>query len=367
MDSEETPEDLELSELALRDRSALDDADRIELARYALSLGATTAEVEASEKLDELALDLTLRPRGDATLRQAASGCGVALEKVQRLMESAGLPAAAGALLTNDEADAVRLLADLAPALIGEDATMQVSRVAGHSMTRMAEMLVGVFRLQVQLPYRDAGTRNSEIVKEYSRIAETVLPSFVRTLDAILRHQIVAVTERVWSTDVERSAVTLERSVGFADLVGFTEMATSSSVSELTRVLLEFDQWSTEVVNRLGGQVVKTIGDEVMFVAESASDACRIALDLLDGDSRRLPPVRVGVASGEVISALGDLYGPDVNLAARLVSAADPATVVVSDDVRMGALESGLEFDPLPPLSLKGIPTPVTAYRVRRI
>ena len=61
-----------------------------------------------------------------------------------------------------------------------------------------------------------------------------------------------------------------------------------------------------------------------MFVTEDATDACRIALDLIEAAGGTLPPVRVGLATGEMASVFGDLYGPDVNLAARLVGVADP-------------------------------------------
>ena len=57
-----------------------------------------------------------------------------------------------------------------------------------------------------------------------------------------------------------------------------------------------------------------------MFVTEHAADACHIALDLIDASGGTLPAVRVGLASGEMASVFGDLYGPDVNLAARLVA-----------------------------------------------
>ena len=60
----------------------------------------------------------------------------------------------------------------------------------------------------------------------------------------------------------------------------------------------------------------------------------------------------------------GDLYGHEVNLAARLVAAADPSTVLASERVRAGVGDR-FAFDPIGDLSLKGFPEPVTAYRVQ--
>ena len=203
-------------------------------------------------------------------------------------------------------------------------------------MARLAETVVGVFRLQVELPRRAAGVPYVDVVKEYAELTETLLPSFVSTLDAVLRRQIVAVAERMWSTDAERSVVTVQRTVGFVDLVGYTTATASLSLRELTNVLVEFDLRTSEIVAAGHGQIVKTIGDEAMFVTEHADDACRIALDLIAPPAGHFLPVRVGLAAGEMASVFGDLYGPDVNLAARLVAVAEPSTAVVSERVRGG-------------------------------
>ncbi len=114
----------------------------------------------------------------------------------------------------------------------------------------------------------DAGMPYVDVVKEYAELTETLLPTFVSTLDAVLRRQIVAVAERMWSTDTERSIVTVQRTVGFVDLVGYTSTAASLSLRELTDVLIEFDLRTSEVVAGHHGQIVKTIGDEAMFVTE---------------------------------------------------------------------------------------------------
>ena len=265
--------------------------------------------------------------------------------------------------VTVDEAATVRLLAGASNDLLGEDATLQLARVTGNAMARLAETIVGIFRLQVELPRLSSGMLYVDVVKEYAELTETLLPTFVSTLDAVLRRQIVAVAERMWSTDPERSIVTLQRTVGFVDLVDYSSATASLSLRELTNILIEFDLRTSELVAKGGGQIVKTIGDEAMFVTESADDACRIGLDLIDASGGILPPVRVGLASGEMVSVFGDLYGSDVNLAARLVNVADPSTAVESEQVRSSA--SGFRFDLLPPLTLKGFAQPTTAYRVR--
>jgi adenylate cyclase len=157
--------------------------------------------------------------------------------------------------------------------------------------------------------------------------------------------------------------VTLWRTVGFVDLVGYTEVTGSLSARELAAVLIDFDERTAQAVRQGNGQVVKMIGDEAMFVTEDPADACQIALDLVASFGEdKTPPVRVGLATGEMVSVFGDLYGPDVNLAARLVTVAEPKTVVVSQRTRDGT--PGFLFDALATRPLKGFPVPITPYRL---
>jgi adenylate cyclase len=281
-----------------------------------------------------------------------------------RLMTAVGLSTDPDFPVTADEAATIRLLAGAHNGLLGEEATLQLARVTGNAMARLAETVVGLFRLQVEVPRRDAGVRYVDVVKEYAELTQTLPPAFVSTLDAVLRRQIVAVAERMWSTDAARSIVTLQRTVGFVDLIGYTSATASLSLRELTNVLIDFDVRTSEIVSKGDGQIIKTIGDEAMFVTEDADDACRIALDLIDASGGTLPPVRVGLATGEMVSVFGDLYGPDVNLASRLVDVAEPSTALASEQVR--AASCGIRFERLPALTLKGFAHPTTAYRIEK-
>jgi hypothetical protein len=60
------------------------------------------------------------------------------------------------------------------------------------------------------------------------------------------------------------------------------------------------------------GQVVKMVGDEVLFVTDQSADAAAIALRLTspDRDSKGLPALRVCMATGRVLTRFGDVYGP---------------------------------------------------------
>jgi adenylate cyclase len=129
--------------------------------------------------------------------------------------------------------------------------------------------------------------------------------------------------------------------VGFADMVGFTLLSQHLSDAELAAVVRRFEELSHDIVTGLGGRVVKMIGDEVMFVVDSAADAARIGLDLADAyaDDELLSDVRVGLALGPVLLREGDYFGKTVNLAHRIVNIGNPGTVLISEEFQAALLD----------------------------
>ncbi len=360
----QNPGSEELAGAGLYDPAAPDAADRLELVRLALARGAPAEEIAATPDLGALVVKLSLRPDPRYRAAEVVAESGVGELQAKRLLTALGLRVDRDYLMTAAEASALRFLAGLSEDLLGPEATVQVARVAGTAMARIADVLVGALRIQMELPRQAAGIAYSEVVREYTEIVERGLPDFMDLLEVALRHQLVDVAERVWTTDEQRTTITLPRTIGFVDLVGYTAASAAMSVAELASVLAEFDERVSGAVYLGNGQVVKTIGDEAMFVTEATADSCRIALQLIDELGRgRLPPVRIGLAAGDVLSVFGDVYGPDVNLAARLVASAEPSSIVVSDRVQ-SRCSSLFRFEPLDPLELKGFDRPVSAYRL---
>ena len=163
-------------------------------------------------------------------------------------------------------------------------------------------------------------------------------------------------------------ALALPLSVGFADMVSYTTMSQQLDAFDLARLVARFQAVSANVVLRQGGRVIKTVGDEVLFVADTPQEAIGIAVDLADAMAADpvLLDVRVAVATGEVVSLLGDVFGPTVNLANRLTAFAAPGTVLA--DGPTAAAVAGdplLEVTPAGVLDLAGMGS-VAASRVRR-
>jgi adenylate cyclase len=145
--------------------------------------------------------------------------------------------------------------------------------------------------------------------------------------------------------------------VGFADMVGFTRTTRRRSTEELAAMIERFGSVTTDVIASGRGRIVKTVGDEVLFVADDAAAAALIALDLQDrvAGEPLLPELRIGLAAGPVLGRYGDVYGETVNIASRLTTHARPDTVLVDRSVA-DALGGDARFAlrPLRPVAVRG-------------
>jgi adenylate cyclase len=123
----------------------------------------------------------------------------------------------------------------------------------------------------------------------------------------------------------------------------------------LARLVQTFENKCAEVISVGGGRLVKTVGDEVLYIAETPTAGAEIALALSReiAADERLPEGRVAMVWGRVLSRLGDIYGPTVNLAARLTAIAEPGQVLV-DDLTAGVLGNDPRFV-LRPLEVQNV------------
>jgi class 3 adenylate cyclase len=361
------PNSEELAALGLYDPDSPDAADRLRLLMGAFDLGATVDEVasalETRDNLGPLMLDLAMRPPGATQELAAFIEQSADPDLVRRLWSALGLPGPDNhtVRVTPDAADAVRFLATMA-ALLGDDVTFALARVVGSSMARLAESISSAFRVVVEVPQRNEGKTYADVAEAYTATVRDLLPPFLGAVEAIFRRQLVHVSYQTWSTDSEQAAVTFERVVCFADLVGSTETFHTLSTREMGNLLRRFEEQVWALVGASGGRVVKLIGDEAMFVLTDPTLACQVGLDLIDLSDH---PVRVGMAQGTVAGLYGDYYGETVNLAARLVGLAHPSSLVVTDEVRRGA-GPRFTFAALGPKPLKGFAEPVDVFRARR-
>ncbi len=244
--------------------------------------------------------------------------------------------------------------------VIEPDLSLQMSRVIGSTMARVASAQIEA--IEGTMTGRGAEGDGSADPAATAGLALQLMPSVMAYVwrrhlqDAARRGLQVAVD------DAGRRQV-----VGFADLVGFTALSQQVSDRELAAVLDRFEALAYDLVAAFGGRVVKMIGDEVMFCTDDVHDGLGIGLRLAEllRDADDVPDVRVGLAEGDVLAREGDLYGPVVNLAHRIVAIAYPGSVVVSDGIRQAAGEGDYRWQPLRTHVLKDIGR-VRLWLVRR-
>jgi adenylate cyclase len=150
---------------------------------------------------------------------------------------------------------------------------------------------------------------------------------------------------------------TVDVALGFADIAGYTELTEGLDAQDLSELLAAFERLAYDTAAEHNTRIVKTIGDEVMFVG-APRDAARLALAFAERAAADpvVPDVRIGLASGSVLARDGDYYGPVVNLASRITDRARRGTVLAAEGFRQ-ALADDPEFSwrPLGTKRLRGI------------
>ena len=158
----------------------------------------------------------------------------------------------------------------------------------------------------------------------------------------------------------------LNRCLGFVDMVSYTSSSTILG-DALVGLIERFEEESRNAVIEEGGRVVKMIGDAVLYIADDLPTGLRVAtalIERLNADDEMLP-VRASFVRGDVFSRSGDVFGPTVNLASRLVDIApvgkiltDPATAAA---IAAGKGGEGYRLEEFPTADLRGF-GPVSPY-----
>lgn len=330
----------ELQALGLYDPGGEHAELRLELLRYLTGLGATSDELIAyRDSLPALALMLSVRGGRAMTLDEAAERSGLSADTVRRVVRAAGFadPDPDARLFTDGFVELTSSLG-AAAGVFGEEGMYQLLRVLGSAMARVADAVVSAFLVNVE----PAARREDPVGLAVARAnadAAALVPMVAPGLDVLFRQHLLA-AQRTVLPDEELAGYDSQRLyVGFVDLVGSTELGERLSMSELGAVLTRFEHMATDTVTALGGRVVKLIGDEIMYVAPEATSACKIALDLVSKlqSDERIPAVRAGLGGGPVMLRDGDVFGPVVNLAARVVKVAEPGELVTTAEVSSAA------------------------------
>lgn len=337
------------------------------------SFGVSSAEISdarAHRHLELLAIERLVLPEAvEHDITDIAEATGLSSAQIAQLWRSLGFvePRPGDRIFTDLDVDMLRTVGQLLDmGMIDDDLMVQMARVIGSSLARVASVLIdSVDPVEPTNRLVGAPERHGQ---EFATVAPMLLPTLLQVMDFVWRRHVQAEARARMARD-HAGADPDHRAVGFADLVGFTALSQQVTAHELAAVVDRFESIAYDTVSRLGGRVVKMIGDEVMFSVPGERAAVEIALSLSADyrDDDELSDVRVGLAAGPVLQREADLYGPVVNRASRIVNIAFPGTVVCGDEIhQLLAGEATFGWKPIGARNLKDIGK-VPLYAVRRV
>lgn len=361
----------------------IDDArergERIALLERLLAEGVTLDELRRAAAEDRLALLQVERMLGteEFTPREVAQAAGVSLELVLLLRQALGLPRPGpdDRVLTASDVEAAARLKGFEAAGLPEEGILEVARVLGEGLARVAATL----RPLVRDAFLQPGIGERELSERYATASAELGPQLGVVMQHILnmhlRDQLR--TDVVGRAELARGGVlgAVTMSIAFADLVGFTKLGERVAAEELGAVARRLTELAGEVAAaRPPVRLVKTIGDAAMLVSPDPDALLETSLELVgaaEAEGEEFPSLRAGLATGQVLGRAGDWYGSPVNIASRITGIARPGTVVAAgatrEAVEAQAAADHWQWSQLPNRRLRGVDHPVPLFRVRAV
>ncbi len=279
-------------------------------------------EPSPSERLERA----ILREERVFTAVEVASETGATIDETRRLWRALGFPEhVAEVAFTQSDVDAVSTVISIVDTgAIDFDMAVNLTRAVGQTMARLADWEVATLVNRVEELARsdeESGSRMTSAI----RLVEQVNESFESLLVFAWRRHLAAAASRMEALGAnEEDLHTTQVTAGFADIVAFTQLSNEIEANRIGDLVEVFESRCADVVAAHGGRVIKSIGDSVLFVSDDAERGVAIAEGIINviGRDSRMPDVRLGIATGSVVMRMGDVFGPPVNLAARLTAVA---------------------------------------------
>jgi class 3 adenylate cyclase len=141
----------------------------------------------------------------------------------------------------------------------------------------------------------------------------------------------------------------------FTDLVESTALAAKLGDRAWRDLLDQHYQAARAELERYRGREVKTTGDGLLAVFDAPGSALQCAAAIRASARRHDLDIRAGVHVGEVDIAADDVRGVSVHEAARIMAAAEPGEILLSEIAQTLALSGGFRFEARGSRQLKGL------------
>jgi adenylate cyclase len=326
--------------------------------------GHSLDEIKAATDEGRLAYGLLedLFPPGEriCTVADAAEETGLAPELIERIWQSMGFARDEVDALTVEDMQAIRWIASVLDAGFPLVAILQLTRVYGQSLSHIADAETRLFHIYVHEPLMREGVPSLEMAEQMADLGRDLLPLASPLMDYMHQRYLAyfsgqdIVGHMEADVDSDSAYGRIRVAIVFADLAGYTRYVEEEGEEEALSYVERFIQ---AVGNTLpeGARVVKTIGDEVMVVAQDTAALVdwAVGFSRLYADERPAP--RIGVNAGPVLYHDGDYFGREVNVASRVVARARGGEVLVTGQVLDELRDrSHLRFDSIGQVKLKG-------------
>ncbi len=320
----------------------------------------------AENRLALLPVEQVLGGRFTAREIEAETGAPAALMLwMRRLL---GLPRAGedDRVFGAADFDAARSTKMFLDAGLEQDALVEVTRVLGEAMARLAATAAAAFAESFLKP----GDSEDAVAMRFATLAEELTPALspvlIAAFSAHLRESVSRGMLGRGELATGQLAGAQEMAICFADLVGFTRLGGEIEVQELGTVAGRLAELAADVTTPQV-RLVKTIGDAAMFVSPEPAPLVEAALSLVEAVERaELPSLRAGIATGPALQRAGDFFGHSVNLASRVTGIARPGSVLATAEVR-DAAPDGFDWSNAGRHKLKGVAGPVPLFRAHRL
>ena len=315
--------------------------------------------------------DLFPEPSETYTLEEAAEEAGLEPALVERIWTSIGVASQSRDELTPEDVRLLRYVAAALQAGFPLVAFLQLVRVYGQSLARIADAEVRLFHLYVHEPLIHDGVPNLEMAEEMDGLARELLPLASPIMDHVhqrfLQHfldqDVVGHMELEVETGGDLDLGRVRVAIAFADLAGYTRLTEEAGEDQAVDLIERFVE-AVEHTLPDSARVIKTIGDEVMVVGSDAAALLDWAVGFQALQTER-PLPRIGIHQGLTLYRDGDYYGRAVNLAARVGARAAGGEVLVTNAL-LDAGGEHLDFERIGEVKLKGFSESTELFLARR-
>jgi class 3 adenylate cyclase len=243
------------------------------------------------------------------------------------------------------------------------DVSAELSAIAVSTLIVATGAVQASFEHSRELAAAIPGARLMRVVSRWEGWAERDYA----TLVSFLREHTPSETAAAQTTSAPPAAAGMVV-VLFTDIVDSTALTERMGDAAFRAAARTLDERMRDAIRAADGRPVegKVLGDGVMAVFASASQAIVAARRCLELSAESELRLHVGLHAGDVIREGGNVYGGAVNIAARVCSESAPGEVLVSATVReLARTSAGVTFADRGKHALKGIDDPVRLYEVR--